>query len=96
MECDWFGFDFTIFDVNFVFIKNNRDVFIYFDKIFVLVGYIFVRYFWGDIKYDNGILILNVVVITKVIKFFLFSCVLYVKADGFFVCIEYKWMYFNF
>lgn len=95
VECDWFGLDFTIFDVNLVSTKNNRDVFTHPDKIPVPVGYILVRHSWGDIKHDNGTLTLNVVAITKATKLFLSSRVPHVKADGPSVCIEYKWMYLN-
>ena len=95
VECNCLGLDFTIFDVNLVSTKNNRDVLTHPDKIPVPVRYILVRHSWGDVEHDNGTLTLNVVAITKATKLLLTSSVPHVKADRPSVCIEHKWMYLN-
>lgn len=55
----------------------------------MLVGYIFVCYMRGDIKYNDGVLFLNVIFIFEFVKFFLFGSILYVENDFIMSCVEF-------
>lgn len=61
MECYLFGFDLFVFDIDFVFIENNGNIFVYFVEIMVLCWNVFVCEMCCDVKYNYSILVMDVV-----------------------------------
>jgi len=71
MKYNRLGFHLSVFDVDLVSHKYNRNIFANTNKIPVPVGNILVRHPGCDIEHHDGTLSLDVVPITEAAKFFL-------------------------
>ena len=81
MESDLLGLNLTIFDINFVSDKADRDVVANADKILVPLGHILVGDARCDIEHDDTALASNVVAVTKATEFLLSGSVPDVELD---------------
>ena len=95
VENNSLGFNFPIFDVNFISTQDNWNVLAHTDKITVPVWNILIGYPGCDIKHDDGTLPLNVVAITKTAKLLLPSSIPNIESNWSLVGIKDQGMDFN-
>lgn len=94
MENDGFGFDLSVFNIDFVAGENDGNVLAYSDQISVPVGNVFVCNSRRNVEHDDSALALNIVSVTKTAKLLLTSGIPNVKSDGASIRVENKGMDF--
>jgi len=95
VECDCFGFDFAVFDVDFIPAEDDGDVFADAHEVTVPVGDVLVCNAGGHVKHDDATLTLDVVSVSQPSEFLLTSSVPCVEANLAKVGVECDGMDFN-